>query len=169
MKWFALVLVAISAMFVVGTAATTAGTDEPALVRLPRATPAGSVSQYGHVKTLNARGSRYELRFDPALWLSGITASRAALEDIGSGDVPNDYYIRDESHRLLTYRVPSAAIVTVLNRQLRPFRISVADLAQVVKGRNPTGRALYDRMNGLGFWILVRGDSVRALDQQYQP
>jgi hypothetical protein len=36
-------------------------------------------------------------------------------------------------------------------------------------GRNTTGRALYDRMKALGFWIVVRGDAVRALDQQYQP
>jgi hypothetical protein len=170
MKWFALFLVAISTMLVVGPASSsTVGSDEATLARLPRAVTAGATSLYGHVKALNANGNRYELRFDPALWLSGVTASRAALEDTGSSDVPNDYYIRDESHRMLTYRVPSAAIVRVLDRQLRSFRITVAQLAQVVNGRNPTGRPLYDRMNGLGFWIVVRGDSVRAIDQQYQP
>lgn len=170
MKWSALALIAISTVLVAGPASSsTAGRDEATLGPLPRASAAGATTLYGHVKTLAAKGGRYELRFDPALWLSGVTASRAALEDTGSSDVPNDYYIRDESHRLLTYLVPSGAAVTVLDRRLRSFRITVAELAQVVRGRNPTGRALYDRMNALGFWIVVRGDSVRALDQQYQP
>src|SRR5205823_12355162 len=29
---------------------------------------------YGHVKSLTRKGSRYELRFDPAWWLTGYTA-----------------------------------------------------------------------------------------------
>jgi hypothetical protein len=58
------------------------------------------------------------MRFDPALWLGGATANRAAIED---------------------------------------------------KGRNPRRRPLLDRTKALGFWIRVATDSVRSLDQQYQP
>ena len=121
------------------------------------------------------RGARYELRFDPAWWLGGVTANRAAVEDgaIPPGDpVPNDYYIRDETHRLLTYRVPANARVTVLTLrtgQIGVSTIGVAELAQIVRGRNPRGRPLYDRGNHLGYWIRVRIDTVRSLDQQYQP
>jgi hypothetical protein len=78
--------------------------------------PPPTVTQYGYVKSLKKKGSTYELRFDPALWLEGETARRAAVEDgvIGPGDpVDNDYYIRNPEKKLLTYRVPAGAPVTV--------------------------------------------------------
>ena len=61
-----------------------------------------------HPLARRARG-RIPMRFDPALWLSGATANRAAIEDgvIRPGEtVPNDYYIRNESRKQLTYAVP---------------------------------------------------------------
>ena len=127
---------------------------------------------YGHVKSLVKKGRRYELRFDPALWLGGLTANRAAIEDgvIKAGEaVPNDYYVREEGHRLLTYRVPATAHVTVLTRGPRSMVIPISELAQIVVGKNPRRRPLFDRENFLGYWIRVAVDTVRALDQQYQP
>jgi hypothetical protein len=143
--------------------------------RLPPAAPAGEVVLYGHVRSLARTGSRFQLRFDPALWLGGVTANRAAIEDgaIPPGEVvPNDYYIRDEGRRLLTYRVPLTARVEVLTLRtgrIAATRITVSELAQIVRGRNPRRRPLYDRGNHLGFWIRVATDTVRSLDQQYQP
>lgn len=164
---------ALAAVLAAPTAMSSASRDQGAtLERLPRAASAGQLSQYGHVKALSRTGSRFTLRFDPAFWLGGVTADRAAVEDkvVQPGEgVPNDYYIRDEAQKLLTYRVPAGAKVTVLDRQLRPFSITVAQLAAVVRGRNPTGRPLYDRTGGLGFWALVDSDRVLALDQQYRP
>ena len=63
---------------------------------------------YGYLRSLVRTGTRYRMRFDPALWLSGQTANRAAIEDgvIPPGEtVPNDYYIRNESRKQLTYTV----------------------------------------------------------------
>jgi hypothetical protein len=135
--------------------------------------PQRQVVMYGHIVKLTRSGRRYVLRFDPAWWLGGVTAGRAAFEDTGSRDVPNDYYIVDEGHRLLTYLVPAGARATVITNPgtagLRSTRVSVAELAQIVKGRNPKRRALYDTGNHLGFWIRVDLDTVRSLDQQYQP
>jgi hypothetical protein len=118
-------------------------------------------------------GSRYRMRFDPALWLSGATANRAAVEDgaIAPGDaVPNDYYIRNESRKQLTYTVLPGAHVTVVTFSaaggLRSTRIAVTELAAIVKGRNPKKRTLYGY---LGYWARIAGDRVTALDQQYQP
>ena len=129
---------------------------------------------YGHVKSLASKGGRFELRFDPALWLSGVTANRAAVEDkvIRPGEpVSNDYYIREEGHRLLTYVVPATARITVLTFPggIQSTAITVSELAQIVKGKNPKRRPLFDRGNNLGFWIRVATDTVRSLDQQYQP
>jgi hypothetical protein len=80
--------------------------------RLPPGAAAGEVVLYGHVRSLARTGRSFRLRFDPALWLSGTTANRAAIEDgaIAPDEVvPNDYYIRDETHRLLTFRVRARA------------------------------------------------------------
>ncbi|HLF00271.1 MAG TPA: hypothetical protein VI540_10265 [Gaiellaceae bacterium] len=173
MKSVSLVLAAVVALVVTASApSSTRDSGSAALLRLPRAAAAGEISQYGHIRSLAKKGARYELLFDPAFWLGGVTANRAAAEDglIAPGEpVPNDYYVRDESKKRLTYLVPAGATVTVLDRRIRSFRITVAQLAQVVKGRNPTGRGLYDRTNGLGYWIVAASDTVRALDQQYQP
>jgi hypothetical protein len=110
---------------------------------------------YGHIKSLTRKGGRYELRFDPAWWLTGATASQASFEDTGTRDVPNDYYVVEEGHRLLTFLVPATAHVTVLVRGTCTTRITVAQLAKSVPPA--------------GFWIRVRIDVVRSLDQQYRP
>jgi len=156
---------------VAGPASSSAG-REATLGRLPPAAPAGQFVSYGHIESLTRRGGRFEMRFDPAWWLTGVTASRAALEDTGSGDVPNDYYIVEEGHRLLTYVVARTAPVTVLTRGLGKTTITVSELEQIVKGKNPKQRPLFDRTNSLGFWIRVGNkypNPVLSLDQQYQP
>lgn len=114
------------------------------------------------------------MRVDPALWLTGVTAYHAAVEDkaIAPGDaVANDYYIRDPDHRLLTYRVPSNARVTVLTRTgsgpIPTTTISVAELAQIVEGKNPKHRRLTEPK--AGFWLRIASDRALSLDQQYQP
>ena len=112
------------------------------------------------------------MRFDPALLLHGVTAERAALEDTGSSDVPNDSYTLELGHRLLTYVVASNATVDVITKGLGTATIPVSELAQVLKGKNPKNRPLFDRTNGLGYWMRV-GDKypnpVLSLDQQYHP
>ena len=130
---------------------------------------------YGHIKTLTRKGSRFELRFDPAWLLTGGAAERAAVEDgvLQPGEaVPNDSYVVEEGHRLLTYAVLRTAHVTVLSKGLRPLAIPVSELAQVVKGRNPQHRSLFDPTNHSGFWIRVGNkypNPALSLDQQYHP
>jgi hypothetical protein len=72
---------------------------------LPPAAGPGRQVHYGHVRSLRRVGGHFEMRFHPVLWLTGVAAERAAREDgaIGPGEpVPNDDYVVDESHRLLT-------------------------------------------------------------------
>jgi hypothetical protein len=129
------------------------------------------VVYYGHVKSLTRKGNHFELRFDPAWWLTGLSARRAALQDTGSADVPNDYYIVEEGHRLLTFVAPSSVKAMVLTRDgtgaIPTTTVPVAELAQIVKGKNPQHRSLTQPKSG--FWIRVAGDSVLSLEQQYQP
>jgi hypothetical protein len=156
-------------------AAAAVGPSAPAATTSVEQAPPRQLVQFGYVKALVRKGARYELRFDPALWLSGKTANEAAIEDgaISPGDtVPNDYYIRNESRRLLTYRVPVTARVSILTnegRGPRATRITVAELSQIVKGRNPRHRSLYDTGNFLGYWMRTTVDTAVSLTQQYQP
>jgi hypothetical protein len=122
---------------------------------LPRASTVREQSLYGRIKSLTRKGARFELRFDPAWLLTGYTASRAAREDTGSGDVPNDNYTRDETHKLLAYLVPASAKVTILTHGTCSTHVTMARLARAV----PTA----------GFWIQVRNDVVTSIDQQYHP
>jgi hypothetical protein len=152
-----------------------ASTASCGFLPLPPATAPHVQALWGHISSLDRKRRRFEMRFDPAWWLGGLTASRAAFEDTGSPDVPNDYYVVDESHRLLTYVVAPSARVTVLTNGKRGIcatKIPVSELAQIVKGKNPKRRALLDPRNHLGFWIRVGfkyPNPVRSLDQQYQP
>ena len=120
--------------------------------------------------SLVRRGRHLEMRLDPAWWLTGVTARRAKLEDTGSSDVPNDVYVVEEGHRLLTYVVPATARVTVLTRGRPTALIAVSELAEIVKGRNPKHRRLLEPK--AGFWVRVGfryPGPVLSLDQQFQP
>lgn len=129
---------------------------------------------FGFVKSLTRSGGNYLMRVDPALMLTGITASRAAVEDgvVAPGEpVPNDYYIRNEDKRLLTFRVPADAHASVIVNPTtgpRPTVVPVSELAQIVKGKNPRKRpGLWGPESG--YWIRVRGDQALAVDQPYRP
>jgi hypothetical protein len=158
-------LVAVAAVAAAVAASSQLSAAPGSAVAKPR-----QVTMYGHVKSLTRKGSSFELRLDPAFWLEGVTAQRAAVADkaIRPGEpVPNDYYIVDEGHRLLTYLVPAGAHVTVLTRGVAATSITVSELAQIVKGKNPKHRSLLEPK--AGFWLRVATDTVRSLDQQYQP
>jgi hypothetical protein len=121
---------------------------------------------YGHVKSIASTGGRLELRFDPALWLTGSAAEHAC----GCSPVPNDYVIVDESHRLLTFDVRRDAVVTVLTRHSFAKQITAQELAQIVAGKNPKHRDLLEPK--AGFWIRIGEkypNPIVSLGQQYQP
>jgi hypothetical protein len=145
------------------------GESQAGFLLLPPAAPAGQMTLYGHVRTLRRTSGHYLMRFDPAWFTSGITASRAALADTGSSDVPNDNYVIEEGHRLLTYRVAKNARVTVLTNDgngISATPITVAELTRIVNGTSH--RKLFEPLAS-GVWIRVRIDTVRELDQQYKP
>jgi hypothetical protein len=127
---------------------------------------------YGHVKALVRKGGRFEMRFDPAWFTSGVTANTAAAQDgmVRPGEpVPNDNYVVEEGHRLLTYLVPSSARVTVLTNNgqgISATPITVSELARIVNGGKH--RKLFEPLDS-GVWIRVHVDTVRSLDQQYRP
>ena len=129
---------------------------------------------FGHIKTLARAGDHYELGFDPAFFTSGVTANAAAAEDgaVEPGQpVPNDNYIVDESHRVLTYLVPETAHVTILTRggdpqQLGATESTVSELEHIVNGGEH--RTLSEALDS-GIWLRVHADTVCSIDQQYRP
>jgi hypothetical protein len=131
-------------------------------------------TEFGHIKKLTRAGNHYVLRFDPAWFLSGVTANKAAAEDgaVEPGQpVPNDNYRVDESHRLYTYIVPASAKVTVVTNRGNPAQlgatpVSVAELARIVNGKGTV--KLFESLDS-GVWITISGDRVVEIDHQYQP
>src|SRR5438552_5099764 len=75
-------------------------------------TPPGDQLLFGRIASLKPAGHEYVMRFDPALWLSGRTATDFARERYGSPDVPNDHLVYDHDHQLFTFVVPTRARVT---------------------------------------------------------
>jgi hypothetical protein len=143
------------------------------------ASATGDQRIYGQIKALVRTGSHYELRLDPAWFLSGITANVAQARAQGTSCLPslcppvaNDNFVDDEGHHVLTYVVPVGVRGTVLTRTGSnggPFpatSISVHQLAQLVAGQSSL--KLFEPLSS-GVWILVHGDTVRSFAQQYVP
>jgi hypothetical protein len=139
----------------------------------------GDQRLYGQVQSLEHKGDHYELRFDPAFFLSGVTANVAQAEDqqtpcqpSACPPVANDNYVVDEGHRLLTYLVPAdvqGTVLTTSGSSGGPFpatTITVAELAQIVAGQSSL--KLFEPLSS-GVWILAHGDTVRTFAQQYRP
>lgn len=175
------VLAVLAALVVVLPAASepaersTPAAAPPASAFLPRG-PFGprQLVFFGYVKSLTQNGARYVARIDPSLILTGVTATTAGVEDgyVRPGEpVPNDYYERNETKRLLTYRVPASAQVRVIvnpGTGPRPVVVPVSELAQIVKGGNPKNRpGLWPA--AAGFWIRVEGDRALEFDMPYRP
>jgi hypothetical protein len=130
---------------------------------------------YGRIKSLERKGDRYELRFDPAWLVTGVTANVAQAEDQGTACAPsacppvaNDSYVI-EGTRPITFIVPANAHGTVLGRGSNGFRsrtITATQLAELVAGTSSL--KLFEPLSS-GVWILVHVDTVRAFAQQYRP
>jgi len=151
-----------------GSSSTSAGLTVP--TKLPTAAPAGQMTLYGHIKTLERVGEhRWQMRFDPAWATSGLTARRASLADTGSSSIPNDHYYVEAGHRLLTYIVATNATIRVLTNHgtgpvLTPIKLP--ELYRIVNGG--PHRKLFEPLR-TGVWIRVHGDTIREINQQYEP
>jgi hypothetical protein len=166
-----LIVLCLAASTVPASASEVAAAAVSPFLPSPPLGPPRRLVFYGNVATLGRTAGRWILRVDPAAFLSGVTAQRAAVEDgaIGPGEaVPNDYYVRNASKRLLTYVVAPNARITVITAGIRATRVPVAELAALVKGRNPGKRKLFGSPTE-GYWVQVRGDTVLSMDQQYRP
>jgi len=169
-------LAALAAVAVVSGCGSTTTVTETVTVSNTEPTGLGPPRlrvEFGHIKSLTRTGDHYEMRFDPALILSGETANTAAAEDgaVEPGEpVPNDNYVVDESPRAYTYLVADDAKVTVLVRsspeKWGPTKVMVAELVKILDGT--TDLDLFEPLD-TGVWITIDVDTVRSLYQQYHP
>jgi hypothetical protein len=172
-----LALIALAAVVASGCSSTETVTTTVTVAAPPQTSDLGPPRQrveFGHIKSLTHKGGRYELRWDPAEFLSGETANLAAAQDgaVEPGQpVPNDNYIVDESHRLYTYVVRPSAKVTVLTNKsngILETPVSVAQLARLVQGKTVPGVKLYEPLDS-GIWLTTDIDKVTGIQQQYRP
>ena len=141
----------------------------PAPTTEPGLQPPGQRTEFGYIVSLEPSGDRYTMTFDPAWFLSGQTANVAAAEDgvVMPGEpVPNDNYVVDEGHRLLTYLVASDAAVTVRTGGGEASTITVEELARALHEGGDT--TMWDPRT-TGTWITADVDTVTAIRQQYRP
>ena len=130
--------------------------------------PPGETVQFGYIKSLTKKGSSYELRFDPALFLSGETANVAAAEDraVEPGEpVPNDHYVVDEGHRLFTYRVPPGRQADGGGGWPQEHSGHGRGAGRIAAGEQTAPWLPI----ASGFWLRCPSDTVVSLDQQYRP
>ena len=140
----------------------------------PAASATGDLRLYGQIRSLERKGDHYELRLDPAWFLSGIAANVAQAEAQGNHCAPsscppvaNDNYVLDEGHRLLTYILRAGTRGTVLTKaDPNGATITAAQLAGLVAG---TSRLKLFEPLSTGVWILVHVDTIRTFAQQYHP
>jgi hypothetical protein len=151
-----------------GSTKTVTKTVTVTTARAAQAPPARQ-TLFGHIGSLQAKGAGFVMRFDPEWFLSGSTANAAAAEDgaVEPGQpVPNDNYRVDEGHRLFTYKVPADAQVTVITKAPTGTPITVSQLADIVNGTSKL--KLFEPLES-GVWLVIHGDTVRSINQQYQP
>src|SRR5262249_31153720 len=137
------------------------GTKTVVVTKTVALEPPAQQALFGHIQSLQRKAGRWELRFDPAWFLGGDTANAAAGQV-----VPNDYYVLDEGHPVLTYHLADGAGVLGPGQGVQGKRISVADLARELDGTSAV--PLFEPLDS-GVWITVRIDTVRSIVQQYRP
>ncbi len=176
---------AVPALLVAPLAALLAGCGSTRTVvhtvTVVRTTPGAALATgdqriFGRIKSVRRNADGYELSFDPAWFLSGITANAAQAEDLGTQCAPsdcppvaNDNVVEDEGHRVFVYLLPDAAPGTVLTKVPTGFlqtHVTGAQLAQIVDGTSPL--RLFEPLS-TGVWLLVHIDTVRSFSQQYRP
>jgi hypothetical protein len=166
---FALLLAAVGLALVGGAAALAA------TLAFPIKSPPAIQTEFGYIKSLVRKGASYQLRINPAFFLQGETANAAAVAagEIKPGEgVPDDYFIvRVPARVILTYKVPANVPVTVLSNRSRSMRITVGQLARILKGTSPLKSRLLDTGPKffLGYWLRFKVDTVISIDQQFQP
>jgi hypothetical protein len=132
----------------------------------------GEQRLFGYIRALTRHGSNYQLRFDPAQFLTGETANQAAAQDgaVPPGQpVPNDNYVVNETRRTYLYTATAATRIRVLiqgGNITNGNPVSVETLAQLVRGKHPV--KLFEALN-TGFWLGVHIDHACSLTQQYHP
>ncbi len=173
MKWL-VVGIAVVAVAAAGTFAGLYFTKDSGS-RPVAAQPCGKEKVFGHIRSLVRKGDHYELQFDPAFWLNGVTANTAAAEDgaVEPGEpVPNDYYIVDESRAHSEVPRPSGSARDGSRQQrdggILSTPITVSELGEIVRTGKSSRRKLFESLES-GVWIRYRIDTACALDQQYRP
>jgi hypothetical protein len=130
---------------------------------------------YGRVASIEPAKGGYFVHFDPASWLTGITANVAFAQSLNQtcapracAPVPNDYFVVDDGHTQLTYFMPRTTSGTVLTRSLSfPGTVVSADrLARLVA--QGTKAPLYEPLDS-GVWLRLHGDTITRFAQQYRP
>ena len=130
--------------------------------RSPSPTDLGGGRQPALIVGVNV-GAR-TITIDAVQWFEGEAAVIASVEDGGESPPPNDYWIRNESPRLRTLKVPPGTKITtnVLTG------METGDVSQdvVVSLRKLSS---LDGLEGALFWVYLDHGKAIQISEQYLP
>ena len=122
---------------------------------------------FGHIVSINST----DVTFDPAEFLTGEAANKAARKDgaIGPNEtVPNDYYIVDKNHRAGTIRISmdvEVFIDTLRDGIPGPAPAEINFLSCAFSSGDPIDANHVSN----GYWLTVKGGLVTKIEEQYVP
>ncbi|MFN8109351.1 MAG: hypothetical protein U0Y82_05840 [Thermoleophilia bacterium] len=121
---------------------------------------------FGFIRSLEDREGTLTAVFDPAQWLTGAAAQRAARAD--ADEVANDYYIHNEDRSTMRLPVAAGATVTIVTPTSMAGRPStLGHLVRTFSGGRPGGTLRQGP--GSAYWLTVRGGTVTSIKEQYRP
>jgi len=135
-------------------------------VAAPTLPPLRDGRHLGFIRSLEARGDAVTAVVDPAEWLTGAAAARAARAD--HGEVANGSYIRNEDRSTAPVTVaPDAAVTIVTPDAIAGTPGTLRQLIGTFAGGLPGGT--FHQGPGATYRLTVRGGTVVAIEEQYTP
>jgi len=168
------VLVAVPGLLV--ACGTTRTVTHTVTVTRTATVPSADQRIYGHIRGVTSSAGGYEVRFDPAWFLTGVTANAAAADDRGltceptaCPGVPDDNLVVDESNRTYIYLLPAGVRGTVLTTSSSGFEATTVTGSQLARIAGGTSALrLFEPLES-GVWLTVHIDTIRSFAQQYMP
>ncbi len=131
----------------------------------------GKIKVMGFIDRVWESGGKRWLRIDYAEFLTGDEAREAAIKagQLSPGEeLPNDYFIRNESHTLREYQVSSSVRITTSTwHGEQEFPVTWEQFKAFWSDSPPDADAAF--LKDSPWWIIRDGSLVVRIDEQYLP
>lgn len=124
------------------------------------------VKESGYIKDIYAKSGNNYLVIDYVQMLTGDTALKAAKEDGDTMDLEMDYYIRNQSKKLRTFKISSDVVITVKTwPSVGTKTITLSQLKNIFSSNNDDTAYMKD----VPYWVTVANNRASTITEQYLP